>query len=341
MDYGIASWFRFKSMAVSLTFDDGTLDQYLLAFPELEKRGIKATFFVVTDPRGERYWQDSEHRRALFSWGQAREMAISGHEIGSHGKTHSLLYGDDSFVEDQLRGSRLKIDQEIRSRRCVSFSWPYWKCDTESRELAQRYYIAARAGGPDPSRYVLKNGGLVTPNPYDVYQINAMGILSPDDLESWSVVADHITDKNGWAVINLHGIDDGTIDSRFLGWKALSIETFRGLLDYIVDADRWIAPFGRVSRYILERQAANIRLISVGRDSMILSLTDNLDDEIYHQALTVKLKLPETWEKVEVQQNGQIMWSQTVERFFLLFDAIPDQGPIVIRRVGPPLDEWP
>lgn len=341
LDYGIAPWFRFKSMAVTLTFDDGTLDQYLLAFPELEKRNIKATFFVVTEPRDEGYWQDSEDRRVLFSWDQAREMAVSGHEIGSHSKTHDHLFGNGSFVEDQLRESRAKIDREIRSRRCVSFGWPFWKNNEESRSLARKYYISARAGGPDPARYALKNGGFVMPNPYDVYQINGMGILSREQFDAWASIGDQIADKSGWAVINLHGIDDGMIDQQFLGWRALSIGSFRDLLDYIEKSDRWIAPFGQVSRYINERQAANIRLLSVETDSVTLSLTDNLDDDLFDQALTVKLRLSAPWKNAEVYQNGQIMWSQMTEEGFLLFDAFPDKGPIVIRRVDPPLRESP
>jgi oligosaccharide reducing-end xylanase len=205
--------------------------------------------------------------------------------------------------------------------------------------MARWYYISARAGGPDPWRYPLKNGGVVTPNPYDVHQINAMGILSPDHFDLWSISARHIEDKSGWAVITLHGIDDGMIDREFLGWQPLPLESFRSLLDYIVYPDRWIAPFGRVSRYILERQEAVIRLISAGSDSITLSLTDDLDDEIFDQALTVKLKLSKPWKGAEVRQDGQIMWSQMIEKDFLLFDAFPDRGPIVIRRVDPPLDE--
>jgi len=168
-----------------------------------------------------------------------------------------------------------------------------------------------------------------------------MGILSADHFNAWASIGDQIASDNGWAVINLHGIDDGSIDPQFLGWRALSIESLRGLLDYIEKADRWIAPFGRVSRYIRERQAANIRLISVEADSVTLSLADNLDDDIFDQALTVKLKLSEPWENAEVQQNGQLMWSQMREEEFLLFDAFPDKGPIVIRRVDPPHRESP
>jgi peptidoglycan/xylan/chitin deacetylase (PgdA/CDA1 family) len=333
LDYGIAPWFRFKPVAVSLTFDDGTLDQYLLAYPELERRNIKATFFVLTEPLEEGYWQDCEDRRLLFSWDHAREMAVSGHEIGSHSKNHASLLGNDSSVEEQLRDSQAKINREVRSRRCVSFCWPFWKSNGASRSLAERYYICARAGGPIPTRYPLKNGGIITPNPYDLYQINCMGILDREQFTAWKRVGDQILAKSGWAVINLHGIDDGKIDRGCLGWKALSIGSFRELLDHIAETDGWIAPFGRVARYIQERQAANIRLLDIKPECLFLSLTDNLDDAIFDQALTVKLKLTGKWRRAEVRQNGQIMWSRLEEEGFLLFDAFPDRGPIVITKL--------
>ena len=151
LDYGIAPWFRFKEMALSITFDDGTLDQYLIAFPELEVRDLKATFFVVTEPREAGRWNDYGETRFLFSWDQAREMAIAGHEIGSHSMTHAKMTGESLFVELQLLDSQMKIDQKIRTRRCVSFCWPFWRSDGESRRLAKRYYIAARSGWPNPS----------------------------------------------------------------------------------------------------------------------------------------------------------------------------------------------
>ena len=40
----VATWYLFKQAAGSVTFDDGTYDQYAVAFPELEKLGIKGTF---------------------------------------------------------------------------------------------------------------------------------------------------------------------------------------------------------------------------------------------------------------------------------------------------------
>ena len=92
-EYRIAPWYGFKSSACSVTFDDGTLDQYLIAFPELEERNIKATFFLITEPRKTGIWNDGSTIRLLFSWEQARTMAAAGHEIASHSTTHADFSG--------------------------------------------------------------------------------------------------------------------------------------------------------------------------------------------------------------------------------------------------------
>jgi chitin deacetylase len=332
LDYGIAPWFRFRQMALSITFDDGTLDQYLLAFPELEAKGIKATFFVITEPRDKGYWKDHENTRLLFSWDQAREMAVAGHEIGSHSMTHARMTGNSLFVETQLLHSRIRIDQEIRSRRCISFCWPFWKSDDESRHLAERYYVAARSGWPYPSVYSYRNNGIPTANPADLLQINSFGILNQKQFLQWQQLGETVSGRGGWAVLNLHGIDDGVVEKQTLGWQALPLEAYRTLLEYVSNLDAWIAPFGRVSRYIHERRSCNLRLVSMNTRRLILELEDGLDDEIFDQALTLRLRLPEGWSDVEVEQSGQISWSSIEEEGLLLFDAFPDGSLISIER---------
>ena len=59
LDYEIATWYGGRKAACSLTFDDGTLDQFLLAYPELESRDLEATFFVITGLREAGLWNDN------------------------------------------------------------------------------------------------------------------------------------------------------------------------------------------------------------------------------------------------------------------------------------------
>ena len=60
---------------VAITFDDGGLDNYTVAFPELQARGFVATFFVITDAVG---------KQGEMTWDQLRDMQQNGMRVGSH-----------------------------------------------------------------------------------------------------------------------------------------------------------------------------------------------------------------------------------------------------------------
>jgi peptidoglycan/xylan/chitin deacetylase (PgdA/CDA1 family) len=71
---------------VVLTFDDGYLDHYQVAFPILQEYGFKGTFFVNTEfiDRG---------REEYATWPMVEEMARASHRIESHSRTHPNLIG--------------------------------------------------------------------------------------------------------------------------------------------------------------------------------------------------------------------------------------------------------
>ncbi len=66
-----------------LSFDDGYLTDYTVAFARLAERGWPGCFFVVAGQVGA--------ARAL-GWRELREMAAAGMEIGSHSLTHPFLH---------------------------------------------------------------------------------------------------------------------------------------------------------------------------------------------------------------------------------------------------------
>ncbi|HAP55329.1 MAG TPA: polysaccharide deacetylase [Spirochaetaceae bacterium] len=78
-----------KHDAAIISFDDGDLSMYGIAYPLLKSYGIKATFFIITGSVGE---------VGYMSWQQIREMAAYRDQdgeplfsIGSHGVKHLAL----------------------------------------------------------------------------------------------------------------------------------------------------------------------------------------------------------------------------------------------------------
>ncbi len=70
----------FRENALVITFDDGFLTDYEVAYPLLKEFGFAATFFVCLSNL------TSEDR-----WPQLRTMIQDGYEIGSHTLTHRYL----------------------------------------------------------------------------------------------------------------------------------------------------------------------------------------------------------------------------------------------------------
>ncbi len=115
LDWLAASGYRVETLeqaaaqmdrrVVGLTFDDGHWSHHQHAFPLLAARGMKATFFVVSDWVG---------RKDYASWDQLREMRAAGMSIQSHSASHAYLSTlDVSGVRDELQRSKDALDRHL------------------------------------------------------------------------------------------------------------------------------------------------------------------------------------------------------------------------------------
>lgn len=88
-----------------ITFDDGHVSNYTLAFPALKARGHHADFFVNPAMVG---------RDGFASWSQLREMSDAGMSIQSHGYDHVYLTSlDKQKLRATLSAAREEISQRI------------------------------------------------------------------------------------------------------------------------------------------------------------------------------------------------------------------------------------
>lgn len=88
-----------------ITFDDGLISDFEIAYPLLQGKGLAATFFVTATNIG---------RRGYCSVQQLREMAAGGMEIGSHGLTHSYLVTmDRGQARREIVESKDRLEQAI------------------------------------------------------------------------------------------------------------------------------------------------------------------------------------------------------------------------------------
>lgn len=101
---------------VLITFDDGYEDNYVSAYPVLQKYHLKGTIFIITSYVGGKH---------TLSWDQILEMHRSGViEIGAHTKTHlDMPTLSKSQQTDEIAGSKAILEQKL-GEPVLSFAYP-------------------------------------------------------------------------------------------------------------------------------------------------------------------------------------------------------------------------
>jgi peptidoglycan/xylan/chitin deacetylase (PgdA/CDA1 family) len=112
-----------------ITFDDGYLDNYENAAPELEARGLPATFFISSGLIGStrRPWWDEEYgaESEWMNWDQVRSLHSRGFEIGGHTVNHvDLGVVSETVAIEEVRGCKEMLEKELDDRITL-FAYPY------------------------------------------------------------------------------------------------------------------------------------------------------------------------------------------------------------------------
>jgi peptidoglycan/xylan/chitin deacetylase (PgdA/CDA1 family) len=135
---------------IVLTFDDGYLDTYELAFPILQEFGMRAVVFVLGDRTiRTNVWYDELKvpKVDLMTDEQILELHQAGFEVGSHGLTHAnlTLVSEDKAWEEISR-SRMLLEIMLNAP-VRTFAYPYGSLnETLKRMVAHAGYTLACSG---------------------------------------------------------------------------------------------------------------------------------------------------------------------------------------------------
>jgi peptidoglycan/xylan/chitin deacetylase (PgdA/CDA1 family) len=130
---------RLQRPAVILTFDDGRKDAITTALPALSKRGMRATFFVITGSVG---------KPGFLTWSDIESLRAAGMEIGSHSVNHrhGPELSDDDLLQEFTQ-SRVDIESHLKEPVRV-LAYPYNSFRRRMAHLAEKAGYDAAVAGP-------------------------------------------------------------------------------------------------------------------------------------------------------------------------------------------------
>jgi peptidoglycan/xylan/chitin deacetylase (PgdA/CDA1 family) len=189
-------------VTVSLTYDDGTVDQ-LKAAEMMAKYGLTGTFYLNSSLLG---------ASGRLSAAQALALQAAGNEIGGHTVTHAdlpTLSTDEQ--QRQICGDRSTL--LARGLQAANFAYPYGDDNAAVQEVV-------RNCGYNSARVV---GGVASPGscygcptaeklpPTKLYSIVTPDSVKPAsslvDLQNYVLQAEQ--NRGGWVVVVMHRICDG------------------------------------------------------------------------------------------------------------------------------------
>ncbi len=114
---------------LSITFDDGYLDNFEVAAPILKGLRLPATFFVTTGFVGSEFvpsWDRGLARQpGWMNWDQIRGLRDWGFEIGNHTESHlDMGIADSEAVRGELVRSKARLLSELECETTL-FAYPF------------------------------------------------------------------------------------------------------------------------------------------------------------------------------------------------------------------------
>lgn len=186
-----------KQSIITITFDDGNLSTYQVAYPILKQLDVQASVAIISNT----FVQGSSKTLNIK---QLKELQQNKWEIISHSVTHPKF---TKLKKEQLTQEIYTsfLDMKHNGFRVNGFVTPYSQCPDLCQPTLKRAYSYAFTEYRSPEINRNLNDLLITKrnNQYQLYRLN-IDKLDNDTLISY---IDYVAENGGWLSLYLHNVD--------------------------------------------------------------------------------------------------------------------------------------
>ena len=266
----VVPWNGHKA-ATSLTFDDGDPSHLDVAVPELNKRKMRGTFFLIANKVDRK-----------DEW---RGVLKEGHEIANHTLDHK--HANELSPKDanaQVVGARNVLQKEF-GVEVRTFAYPFTEITPDLRKWVVQTSLLARGGGER----------LAQPDvAIDWWNVSAYSTMTDHPFRTYQGWIDKDLKAGGWLVWIIHGLE-GTP----WGWQPISRKMFAKILDALQSKDVWVGTFLEVGSYLRAQKIFETSLVRVSGKEEVLTW---IVPDHFPSNIVLKVRAPKKSRKVELWQ---------------------------------------
>lgn len=294
-DTTVLKWKDGKKAVFMLAFDDSAPSQLKNVIPELEKRKLVGTFYLVTG--------NSLYKNLALKWETAAKSPSV--ELANHTFTHTGATENEKLNQEMEKCNEVlnKIYADRKQPRLIAFGKPGgvpWTVSKEEfNQALTKYHLIDRPPFFGPPMH---------------YKSAAEMIAAVD-----AAIA-----KGDMGHMDFHGVGGDWLITPMEWFTALTekLEASRDVL-WVTDTISW-------HKYLTERKGAEVKVLHSDKTGLSLELTSKADPAFYDFPLTLSSKVPADWKSCVVEQ-GATKSTVEVKDGAVQYSAIPGGGEIKIR----------
>lgn len=264
-----------------------------------------------------------------LSWDYLKILASDGHEIANHTISHPYLPAlDEANILYEVEKCREDIQTHLGFKHTLSIECPYGIENARVLDIVNPKFVFVRNRITEPYIKEILRGDEQKPvsenKEYVQWQRGPLSKTKTNDMFGW---VDETIKENVWLLLVFHGIEG-------IGWEALTKETIEEYFDYIKahEDNLWITTYQNSFKYVRERMNSKVSESKEG-GNIVIMLKNELDQNIYDLPLTLSTEVPNAWEKITVEQDGNSIEHSSINSEsgnFIKYSIMPNSGVVRI-----------